>query len=387
MPCVGHGGIERVFFVLANSLCDEFEISLCAHAMLDRKLGTNLNSKVRLIAEERGELYLKHVNLPRQLKEFFCIAQRVKPDLIVSAYPSVNMITGLARIPLFFQGRPKWISCEHGDPNLYLGRYRIRRALKYVLLKVAVTGADAYVAVSGHVAEASERIYKGTRFRVLPNPVFDPSEIRRLSMERLEHQWYFKSEIPVIVSVGRLTKGKDFPVLLRAFKKVLAVTPARMIILGDGPEKGKLEALAKSLGLETWVLFPGYVANPYQYLSQSTVFALTSRSEGQPLAVIEAMALGIPVVVSAFPGADEFVQNNRTGFIVPVGSSEEMAKGILEVLGNALLRTEFRKNALCMARRFTITASVCAYRRLFDEVLEDSVGKSVMSTEIDIEDA
>ena len=96
--------------------------------------------------------------------------------------------------------------------------------------------------------------------------------------------------------MGRLTKQKDHPTLIRAFAQVRRNRPARLMILGEGEDRPKLEALIRELDLEKDVSLPGFVDNPFQYMKGAAVFVLSSRWEGLPNTLIQAMAVGTPVV-------------------------------------------------------------------------------------------
>ena len=140
---------------------------------------------------------------------------------------------------------------------------------------------------------------------------------------------------PVVLSVGRLTatNQKDFPTLIEAFAQVRQIRPARLLILGEGEQRPKLEAMVKQLGLEQDVILPGFVENPYPYMARAALFVLSSRWEGLPGALIEALYCGAPVVATDCPsGPREILAGGQHGRLVPVGAVSEMAKAIEESL-------------------------------------------------------
>ena len=107
----------------------------------------------------------------------------------------------------------------------------------------------------------------------------------------------------------------------------------KLIILGDGEDKEEVEELIKELDVEEWVSMPGFVENPYSYMKRSDVFVLSSRWEGLPSVLIEAMALGVPVVSTDCPsGPGEILKDGRYGELVPVGDHKAMAEAIVKVL-------------------------------------------------------
>jgi glycosyltransferase involved in cell wall biosynthesis len=133
--------------------------------------------------------------------------------------------------------------------------------------------------------------------------------------------------------VGRLTAAKDFPTLVRAFAVVRAQRPARLVIVGDGEERGALLDLAKTLGIEKDMRLTGFDTNPYRYMSRSAVFVLSSQWEGFGNVLVEAMALGTPVVsTNCESGPAEILEDGRWGKLVPVKDHRALATAILHTL-------------------------------------------------------
>jgi glycosyltransferase involved in cell wall biosynthesis len=165
--------------------------------------------------------------------------------------------------------------------------------------------------------------------------------------EPLDHPWAALGAPPLVLAVGRLAEVKDFPTLLRAFACVRAVRPARLVILGEGREREALEALAAGLGLGPDVLLmPGYDPNPLRWMARAAVLVSSSRWEGMPGVLIEAMAAGCPVVATDCPGGSaEILEHGRLGRLVPVGDDAAMAAAILATLAAAPDREALRARA------------------------------------------
>jgi glycosyltransferase involved in cell wall biosynthesis len=122
---------------------------------------------------------------------------------------------------------------------------------------------------------------------------------------------------------------------LASFARLRAHCPARLLILGEGEERSALEALTRKLGVSEDVALPGFVENPYPYLRQSALFVLSSAWEGLPTVLIEALALGAPIVSTDCPsGPAEILSNGRYGFLVPVGDVEAMADAMYKAITN-----------------------------------------------------
>ncbi len=194
--------------------------------------------------------------------------------------------------------------------------------------------ADDVIAVSEGVAAdlAETARLDRQRIRVIYNPV-DTASIVERAKEPLAHPWFGAGEPPVILSAGRLTRQKDYPTLIRAFAAVRERRAARLMILGEGEDRAGLETLARELGCAVDLSLPGFVANPYPFLAAARLFVLSSAWEGFGYALIEAMALGTPVVATDCPwGPGEILDRGRYGRLVPVGDVGALTHAIEEVL-------------------------------------------------------
>ncbi len=220
-----------------------------------------------------------------------------------------------------------------------LQRWLRTRPMRWLYPKV-----DRIIAVSEGVAEDTRLLTRlpASRIAVVRNPVITP-EMAGKSAEPVEHPWFADRSSPIILGAGRLTEQKDFDTLIRAFNRVRARRPCRLVILGEGKLRGDLEKLVRELGLEASVALPGHVKNPFAYLAKATMFALSSRWEGSCNVLTEAMALGTPAVSTDCPsGSAEILGGGRYGPLVPVGDVEKLAEAMLHTLDHptdsALLR-------------------------------------------------
>jgi glycosyltransferase involved in cell wall biosynthesis len=227
--------------------------------------------------------------------------------------------------------------------------------------------ADAVVACSKGVAEDLVQNMKVPRERVhvIYNPT-DP-EIEAKAQEPVDHPWFKNSKIPVILCVARLAPEKDLPTLIRAFSIVRKERPAKLVILGEGSERAKLEALVKELGLEGDVWMPGFVDNPFKFMKRATVFALSSKFEGFGMVIAEALAVGTPVVSTDCPsGPAEILGGGKWGKLVPVGDYEKLAEAILETIENPPDREKLKERG----RDFSLDRIGQQYLQLITELLE-----------------
>jgi len=193
--------------------------------------------------------------------------------------------------------------------------------------------ADHVIGVSRGVADSMVESLdlSSADVSVLHNPV-DTDEIRREGSEPVDHRWF--DDHPVVLSVGRLEPQKDHETWLRGFERVHETRPeTRGLIIGQGSEQKRLRALSAELGISDAVSFPGYVDNPYSFMRQADVFVLSSRYEGLPTVLIEAMACGCPVVSTDCPsGPDEVLEGGTYGPLVDVGDADGLAEATLSTL-------------------------------------------------------
>jgi glycosyltransferase involved in cell wall biosynthesis len=256
------------------------------------------------------------------------------PGVILASQTHLNLTAVLARRLSRWPGR--LLLSEHialdfaaRNPTGWKDRF-------YPFLSgVFYPGADKVILVS---QETARHFLQATGLpeklvRVIYNPIVS-KKMLELARLRPDHAWLANPEGPLLLAAGRLTRQKDFETLLRAFAWLKPSLPsARLIILGEGPEHLPLEHLSQSLGIQNAVQFPGFVANPFAYMAQASVFVLSSRWEGFANVLVEALACGTPVVSTDCPsGPAEILADGRYGLLVPVGHPEALAQAILAEL-------------------------------------------------------
>ncbi|BCO09765.1 glycosyl transferase [Desulfolithobacter dissulfuricans] len=227
--------------------------------------------------------------------------------------------------------------------------------------------ADAVIANSRGSAEDLSR-HAGIAPAKL-HVVFNPLDLQTISArakEKNDHPWFREPGPPVILGTGRLTEQKDFQTLVRAFALARARLEARLVILGEGEDRQKLEKLITSMNLENDISLPGFVSNPYPFMKHASLFVLSSRWEGLPNALLEAIALGTPVVATSCPsGPAEILENGRYGHLVPVGDPEALARAMVETIENPPDPSLLRKRAEDFSSA-----------RIIDQYLEILLGES-----------
>lgn len=194
-------------------------------------------------------------------------------------------------------------------------------------------------------------------------------EIQRLMKEEVDHQWFSDPSVPVILNVARLDSIKDQPSLIKAFSHVRRQVDARLVIMGSGSEsrRTRLRSIASELGVEKDFDFLDFDENPFRYMRRATVVVLSSRAEGLPTVLLEAMACGTPVVSTDAPhGPAEILNGGQWGKLVPVGDIPALAQAILEVFdGDVISKTELQRRA----EDFSEHRAAEAHEALFKKIL------------------
>ncbi len=208
--------------------------------------------------------------------------------------------------------------------------------------------ADRVIVTSAGVADdmaAYTGLARG-HIRVVPSPVV-PQSLFEVTLPRPDHLWFGDPSVPLILSAGELCARKDFETLIRAFARVRAQRPCRLMILGRGNYRERLLSLAGELGIAEDFSLPGFLPEPYAYMAHADLFAFTSRWEGLGFVLIEALALGTPVVSTDCPsGPREILTGGRYGTLVPVGDDALLAAAIAATLAAPLPGEVLKRAAL-----------------------------------------
>jgi glycosyltransferase involved in cell wall biosynthesis len=322
----GTGGVERMIL----NLCEGLAARGCRVDLL----------QVKAHSQHLGQLpsmvHVRKLNAEHTLSSLPALVRYLKtehPDALLAAKNRANQVAVLAKKA---SGVPTRVVVRMGTTvsAALAGKNRWRKLFWYLPMRLIYPNADAVVAVSQGVARDMARItgLPASDIQIIPNPVITP-RIFRLARVPVPHTWLVKGGEPVIVGIGRLTRQKDFPTLIRALAGVRRKLPCRLIILGEGKDRGSLEHLAKRLSLSEQIAMPGFVENPYAYLKRAALFVLSSAWEGSPNALTEALALGVPVVATDCPsGPREILKDGAIGRLVPVGDPDALAAAMLATL-------------------------------------------------------
>ena len=329
------GGVQRGVVNLARGFLDR---GLKVDIVLQRSEGP-------FIQQVPDGVRIIDLKNPRLRASVSALANYLRQEQPHTLFASLHYSTEIAILAKrLAKSSTKIVVREHGSlAPLQRVRPPLRKPLTFLgltpgrpisLVRYFYPWADGIVAVSKGAAKDLARIANLPleRVQVIYNPVITP-EFEAKAKEPIEHSWFTNKDVPVILSVGRLVDQKDFPTLIRAFAQVVTIRPARLVILGSGPDRPHIEALINQLGLAEKVTLLGHVQNPYKYMAHASIFVLSSIWEGLGNVLIEAMAAGVPVVsTDCESGPAEILADGTYGWLTPVGDRDAIANAILAIL-------------------------------------------------------
>ncbi len=332
---MGGGGAERAVVRLATGLAERGYATdlVLARDDDDASYAGELSERVRVLRLGVPHAVLATPPLARYLR-------RERPQALLAALDYINVIALAAR-RLSLTGT-RVVACEHNTLSVQSRNSSQRRErLLPALVRHTYPWADVIVAVSDGVADdlASTAALARERVTVINNPVIVPGMIE-MARQPCGHPWLRPGHaVPVALAVGRLTPQKGFDILIRAFAGVRRRRGARLLILGEGPERARLEALVAELGLTRDVQLAGWVDNVYAYLARADAFVLSSRWEGLPTVLIEALFCAVPVVATDCPsGSREILDGGRFGRLVPVEDVATLAAALHDAYDGKVAR-------------------------------------------------
>lgn len=358
IPSFGDGGVERMLVNLASGLAGSgAKVSFVTKRPDGAYLDRSEPSVERVVFKGTDEqtLVLELVEFLRERRPAVVMSAKERDDRIALAAKRQLVDTA----PRFFLRVGTSIrSREQARKSLWFRGWQQRRTLK-----------DMYAQCEGLLANsegvARELVeYAGLnpeRIHIVPNPTVTP-DLEHLAREPVDHPWFAAGEPPVILGIGRLCRAKGFSTLIQAFAELRKGRDCRLVILGEGGQRPRLESLANRLGIADDIDLPGFVTNPFSFLARAALFALSSQREGCPNVLVEALAVGTPVVSTDCPsGPREILDGGRYGPLVPMNDAQGLAAAMATVLDHPLPSAELR----AAVKQFTLENSSRAYLRAF----------------------
>lgn len=365
------GGRKKIVLALMNFLSKEYDIYLLT---LDTKIKKESVRDFKKDLEESIEIFPYF--FPRNLIFYFKLfilfgirIFRINPDLIICFGGGPHSNATFFYISKIFSPKSKIIFIEQGNTRYLFSKQNF--VIKF-LTKIAFKNVGKIITAGEGVSQDVKNLFdlKNEKVTFVYNFV-DIEKIQVLSNEKIDEEIFKNKLKPIILTVNRLDlHQKDIITLLKAFSLVIKNLDAYLVIVGEGPDRLKIEAQIKELCLESDVFLLSHKDNPYKYMGRSDVFVLSSFHEGMPIVLIEAISCGLPVIATDCDfGPREIIKNGHNGFLVPVGNSQIMAEKILIILKNKEIKEKFIKNAKNNLNTFSIYSSLCKYKKIIEKVL------------------
>ncbi len=354
---MGIGGAERVIANLVeNTDAARFDVSVLC---LEQPVGP-FGQKLRKKGYRVDSLYRRpgfDIRLLAQVREYL-VQERVD---ILHCHQYTPYVYGVLAAAFH---RIKVIFTEHG--RFHPDRRRLKRVLLNPLLSKCTDHLTA-ISLATRAALIRFENFPGHRISVIYNGIVPGTNGLPVNGS-LRDALGIPVKAHVLGSVGRLDPIKNQAMMLRVLKQLLEKYPDTFLVLvGDGPERENLQELTRRLKLTSRVIFAGYQADPQLYYGIMDIFLLTSHSEGTAMTLLEAMAAGLPCVVTDAGGNAEIIENDGTGLVVPRGCEEDLANRITRLLADNANMSKFGEAARQrFEKEFTAKKMTRSYETLYD---------------------
>lgn len=352
------GGAERVISILCNNglgTDNEVHLITCLKGNAQYSLKDEVNCHEGFLSLEEYREMGKTKTLPVFGKQYRQVVEKINPDVIVTFLPEPCFIAELYKKKV---------------GKVLIGSERSNPYFQYQTKMYKLLTSWLYPKSDGFVFQTEgARNFFGKKLRkksvVIGNPVSIPESLKQLPEKREQE----------IVSVGRFTYEKNYPLLLKAFKKVVEKTNGYVLrIYGKVDKSLKLEELSKELGISDRVFFMGQVDDILEQIRNASVFVLSSMSEGMPNALMEAMAIGLPVVATDCPsgGPRQLIRDEENGLLVQNNDEDALAAAIIRIIENKQLSHKLSVNALKIADEYSEMKICQQWKEYIDKVVEEN---------------
>lgn len=363
VPVIASGGAEHALVILARRWAEAGRaVTVLTYDDGSRPPFYELDARIRHvpmgIAGDSAGLASAVRNNLRRARLLRRELRRARPDVIVSFIDQTNVLTLLAAEGL---GVPV-VAVEQSDPHTFPMKPAWAR-----LRLLAYARAARVVLLSARDADFFPPRLRG-RVAVIPNPFVPPPPAPPDAGPRTD-----ATRRPTLIGVGRLHRDKGFDILLEAFSMLASDHPEwQLTILGEGDERGRLEARRDELRLGGRVSLPGRVKDPYTFLRRASLFALPSRAEGFPLALCEALACGLPAVCAdCAGGVRDIIEDGANGLLVPANDPAALARALGRLMGDEAERERLARRAPEIVERFSPEKTFAAWESLLREVVNE----------------
>ena len=333
------GGAEAQIATLLKSLASRDDLRVCAIVLNDGRLASELQEsgvETKVISEQEmsfGRIVINASEYLRGRKVEVIHSHRYKENLL-------GVLLAL-RYPV------RLVRTQHGQPEPYAGFSGVKQRFVYAVdRQLGRHTADRVVSVSTDLTGYLRGHIAPTKVAVIRNGIALDKVHSKLTKAEAKQRLFIKADAPVIGTATRLTAIKRLDIFIETAACIAKILPgARFVIAGGGSEESRVRECISQAGLEHQVLLLGPRTDIYDVMRAMDVMLLTSDHEGLPMALLEAMALGIPVVSRKVGGIPEVVECGETGMLVDSAAPEDLAKACISVVGDDAFRKRIAANA------------------------------------------
>jgi glycosyltransferase involved in cell wall biosynthesis len=357
LPSLVGGGAERVVVNLLQGMNPaEIKVDL----ILASAIGPYLSDVPKWV----NIIDLKTTRVINCIRPLCYYLLKHKPDSFMSHLSHCNVVSAISH--MLVNSKTNLFLIEHNTVTA-VRKNGIREKIVRLLMQFVYRRANKIVGVSKAVTLDLQQALNlpDDLVTTIYNPVIN-KDISIKKMMPVDHPWLSSTtlSVPVFLGIGRLTEQKDFSTLIKAFAIVRKKINARLLILGEGEQSAELTRLAQELNVSEDVNLAGFVDNPYAYLAKATAFVLSSRWEGLPTVLIEALGCGCQVISTDCPsGPVEILENGKFGTLVPMQNSELLANAMLAI-ANSTRDAVLTDRSIERANYFSFERSVANYLSL-----------------------
>lgn len=364
---LGGGGAEKAILELATGLKNDFDVRIVTMSPVQSydDYGFEVVSLHR--HDLSSSVIDKALSVFKIASSFASYCKKEGIEVVISALSRPNLIAALAKM---LYPRLYLIAAEHTTLSNYYDNTTASKALKFAL-SLAYKVASKVVAVSSGIKDDLVQNFgvKKSKVHVIYNPV-DIQKIKLMALQGVDRN---SSEF-VFVTAGRLVESKNYPFLFEAFKSMPSF--CKLWILGAGELESELKFLAVEMGIHERVTFFGFCENPYSYFASADAFVMSSRLEGLPTVLIEALACGVPVIsTDCKSGPREILKGDADmlvsgmekaeyGLLVSLDSPRFLALAMSKMVDEESLRVELRKKSAQRVNDFSKEHAFEAYKKL-----------------------
>jgi len=321
IPDFSGGGAEKVMITLVNSFNSQgYNVDLVV-----------FNKRGEFLCDVHHEINIVDLSSERALFSIYSLVRYInnkRPEVVLSALTHVNIISIIAKI--FSKVDFKLVISEHAVVSTISNNAKgLREKLFPFFMRVFYRFSDEIVVVSNAVSNDVARITGLDSKKI--TTIYNPIDIERIN-NNVKKSYTIKKSNYQIIGIGRFSPEKDFITLIKAFYYVQKKIDACLVLLGEGDEYSKIKQCIQKYELDNSVSMRGFIERPEQYIKQSDVLCVSSISEGFGNVIVEALALGVPVVSTDCGGPREILEDGLYGKLVPIGDYKKMAQEIIQTI-------------------------------------------------------